>query len=79
MSKAGTGMLEQGTQTPSPAPDLISAKHQPRTYMEIGTANGGTSAAAGKMLTAILSHAADQSGLKADWGKPTYLPGSSTT
>jgi integrase len=25
-------------------------------------------AAAGKMLTAILSHAADQSGLKADWG-----------
>jgi len=24
-------------------------------------------AAAGKMLTAILSHAADQSGLKADW------------
>lgn len=28
-------------------------------------------AAAGKMLTAILSHAADQSGLKADWGKIT--------
>jgi len=24
-------------------------------------------AAAGKMLTAILSHAADQSGLRADW------------
>ena len=28
-------------------------------------------AAAGKMLTAILSHAGDQSGLKADWGKIT--------
>ena len=43
MRKASTGMPEQGTQTPSPAPDLIPAKHQPRTYTEIGTANGGTS------------------------------------
>jgi hypothetical protein len=39
------GMLEQGTQAPSPAPDLIPAesKNQPRTDTEIGAANGGTS------------------------------------
>ena len=45
MRKASTGLLEQGTQTPSPAPDLIPAetKNQPRTYIGIGTANGGTS------------------------------------
>jgi hypothetical protein len=45
MRKASTRMPEQGTQTPSPAPDLIPAKteHQPRTYTEIGTVNGGTS------------------------------------
>jgi len=45
MRKASTGMLEQGTQTPSPAPDLIPAKTKtrPRTYITIGTANGGTS------------------------------------
>src|SRR5215469_3045440 len=45
MRKAITGMPEQGTQTPSPAPDLIPAKtkNQPRTYTEIGTANRGTS------------------------------------
>src|SRR5438270_1127863 len=45
MRKASTALLEQGTQTPSPAPDLIPAvtKHQPRTYIGIGTANGGTS------------------------------------
>jgi len=45
MRKASTGMLEQGTQTPSPAPDLIPAKTKtrPRTYITIGTANGGMS------------------------------------
>ena len=45
MSKASTELLEQGTQTPSPAPDLIPAetKKQPRTHIRIGTANGGTS------------------------------------
>ena len=37
-------MLEQGTQTPSPSPDLIPAENHkllPRTYMETGTSNGG--------------------------------------
>ncbi len=45
MRKASTRLPEQGTQTPSPAPDLIPAepKDQPRTRMAIGTANGGTS------------------------------------
>ena len=43
MRKAATGMLEQGIQVPSPASDLIPAEHQPRTYIGIGTANGGTS------------------------------------
>src|ERR1035438_6202378 len=45
MSKASTELLEQGTQTPSPAPDLIPAQteNQPRTHIGIGTANGGTS------------------------------------
>jgi hypothetical protein len=43
MRKASTGMLEQGIQTPSPAPDLIPAEHQSRTYIGIGTTNGGTS------------------------------------
>ena len=37
---------KQGTQTPSPAPRLIPAKRQPRTYIAIGTTNGGTSAVA---------------------------------
>src|ERR1035441_6659752 len=47
MSKASTELLEQGTQTPSPAPDLIPAQteNQPRTHIGIGTANGGTSLA----------------------------------
>jgi hypothetical protein len=47
MKKASTELLEQGTQTPSPAPDLIPAetKNQPRTHIGIGTVNGGTSAA----------------------------------
>ena len=47
MRKASTRLPEQGTQTPSPAPDLIPAetKNQPRTYIRIGTANGGTSLA----------------------------------
>src|ERR1035437_7332222 len=45
MSKASTELLEQGTQTPSPAPDLIPAQteNQPRTHIGIGTANGGAS------------------------------------
>ena len=45
MRKASTRLLEQGTQTPSPAPDLIPAEtqNQPRTHIRIGTANGGTS------------------------------------
>ena len=45
MRKASTRLPEQGTQTPSPAPDLIPAetKNQPRTHIRIGTANGGTS------------------------------------
>ena len=45
MRKASTRLPEQGTQTPSPAPDLIPAetKNQPRTRIAIGTANGGTS------------------------------------
>jgi len=45
MRKASTRLPEQGTQTPSPAPDLIPAetKNQPRTYITIGAANGGTS------------------------------------
>jgi hypothetical protein len=45
MRKASTRLPEQGTQTPSPAPDLIPAepKNQLRTHIAIGTANGGTS------------------------------------
>src|ERR1700758_3668358 len=45
MRKASTRLPEQGTQTPSPAPDLIPAepKNQPRTHIAIGPANGGTS------------------------------------
>ena len=45
MRKASTRLPEQGTQTPSPAPDLIPAetKNQSRTHIGIGTANGGTS------------------------------------
>ena len=45
MRKASTKMLEQGIQrhpllqTSSP----LKPKHQPRTNIEIGTANGGTS------------------------------------
>ena len=44
MRNASTSLPEQGTQTPSPAPDLIPAEHQLRTYIGIGAANGGTSA-----------------------------------
>src|SRR5437879_9529219 len=45
MRKASTRLPEQGTQTPSPAPDLIPAepKNPPRAHIAIGTANGGTS------------------------------------
>src|SRR5438094_5677723 len=45
MKKASTRLLEQETQTPSPAPDLIPLNHQLRAYIGIGTANGGTSLA----------------------------------
>ncbi len=41
-----TVLLEQGTQTPSPAPDLIPAQNERqnrKTLIRIGTANGGTS------------------------------------
>jgi hypothetical protein len=37
------GIREHGIQAPSPAPDLIPAEHHPRTYIGIGTVNGGTS------------------------------------
>ena len=45
MRKASTKLPEQGTQAPSPAPDLIPARteNQPRTYTAIGTVSGGTS------------------------------------
>jgi hypothetical protein len=45
MRNASTRLPEQETQTPSPAPDLIPAEteNQLRTYIRIGTANGGTS------------------------------------
>ncbi len=43
MRKASTELLEPGIQAPSPAPDLIPAKYEPRTYMKIGTMYGGTS------------------------------------
>ena len=43
MRKASTRMLEPGIQAPSPAPDLIPAEHQSRTYIQIGTMNGSTS------------------------------------
>ena len=55
MRKASTRLPEQGTQTPSPAPDLIPAetKNQPRTDIRIGTANGGTSEARRAVLDRI--------------------------
>jgi len=53
MSKASTRMLEQGIQAPSPAPDLIPAERSTRTYIEIGTTNGGTSAGKPIRLLAI--------------------------
>ncbi len=45
MRKASTRLLEQGTETPPPAPDLIpgETENQSRTHIGIGTANGGTS------------------------------------
>jgi hypothetical protein len=61
MRKASTRLPEQGTQAPSPAPDLIPAEtenqprtyrprtYRPRTYREIGTVNRGTS----KWLTLV--------------------------
>ena len=57
MRKASTRLLKQGTQTPSPAPDLIPAEtnHQPRTHIGIGTANGGTSIALIDHIEGVLS------------------------
>ena len=54
MRKASTRLPEQGTQAPSPAPDLIPAKteNQLRTYPEIGPLNGGTSAVMASILAA---------------------------
>jgi hypothetical protein len=48
MRKASPGVPEQGTQTPSPSPDLIpaEAENQPRTHITIGTAKRGPSQAA---------------------------------
>ena len=51
---------------------LLGAGHELSTGTVEGVDDSATvgqrgMAAAGKMLTAILSHAADQSGLKADW------------
>ena len=45
MRKASTRLPEQGTQTPSPAPDLIPAEteKQLRTHFGISRGNGGTS------------------------------------
>src|SRR5207244_12765422 len=44
MKKASTRLLEQETQTPSPLQNSSPLNHQLRTYIGIGTANGGTSA-----------------------------------
>jgi len=57
MRKASTRLPEQGTQTPSPAPDLIPAetKNQPRTYIRIGTANGVTSIPSSHQLTSLFT------------------------
>src|SRR6202051_296867 len=41
MRKASTRLLEQGIQAPSPTSSPL--KHQPRTYIGIGTSDGGTS------------------------------------
>ena len=73
MRKASTRLPEQGTQTPSPAPDLIPAEpnNQPRTRIAIGTANGGTSVAPIKRRLPRLL----QSRLLA----PTPVPFTSTT
>jgi phosphohistidine swiveling domain-containing protein len=56
MRKASTRLPEHGTQTPSPAPDLIPAetKNQPRTHMAIGIANGGTTIAREYGLPAVV-------------------------
>src|SRR5881392_2056414 len=41
MKKASTRLLEQETQTPSPLQNSSPLNHQLRTYIGIGTANGG--------------------------------------
>ena len=73
MKKASTRLPEQGTQTPSPAPDLIPAetKNQPRTYKEIGTANGGISSR--RKLAAVLNCGIG-SNLLNTWCRPQQLP-----
>src|SRR5437667_8833923 len=63
MKKASTRLLEE-TQTPSPAPDLIPAESSLRTYIGIGTANGGTSAS----ITAYSAMSCPLSSLKI-WGR----------
>src|SRR5438094_6229195 len=55
MKKASTRLLEQETQTPSPAPDLIPAESSLRTYIGIGTANGGTSERRTRSATGVYS------------------------
>ena len=67
MRTASTRLLEQGTQTPSPAPDLIpaDAKQQLRTNIEIGTANGGTSGGWGSILLRELTGSSENRALSA--------------
>jgi hypothetical protein len=44
MRKASKWLLGKWTQSPSPSPDPYPAgQNQPRTYIGIGTLNGGTS------------------------------------
>ncbi len=56
MRKASTRLPEQGTQTPSPAPDLIPAQieNQLRTHIGFGIANGGTSGPLRPRVLALL-------------------------
>jgi putative transposase len=66
MRNASTRLPEQGTQTPSPAPDLIAAKanNQPRTHIGIGTANGGTSLPRGTIADVMNDGIAQESRLR---------------
>ena len=77
MRKASTRLPEQGTQTPSPAPDLIPAepKNQPRTHIAIGPANGGTSEAT---LGKSRVYLADLHIIPGNSGSPLFLAPSFT-